>query len=69
MTMTTAANPVTEFAQLMCESKVDPKGAPRMLYQGRTYYFCSEQDRAEFAKNPAKHVKAPAPQAAPTHAH
>jgi YHS domain-containing protein len=39
-----------------------------MLYQGRMYYFCTDASRAEFAKDPAKYVTAPA-QAAPAHAH
>jgi YHS domain-containing protein len=47
---------------------MDPKTAPRMLYQGRMYYFCAEASRAEFAKDPSKFVTAP-PQAAPAHAH
>jgi YHS domain-containing protein len=32
------------------------------------YYFCSEQDRAAFAKDPTKYVL-PAGEAAPAHAH
>jgi YHS domain-containing protein len=53
---------------LKCRNQVDPKTASRMLYQGRTFYFCTESDRAEFAKDPGKYVKAPA-QSAPAHAH
>jgi YHS domain-containing protein len=52
----------------MCRNQIDPQTAPRMLYQGRMYYFCTESDRAEFAKNPGKYVTAP-PQKAPAHAH
>ena len=65
---TTAANPATDSKDLVCEN-VDPKTAPRMLYQGRMYYFCSEGDRAEFAKSPDKYVKAPSTEKAPAHAH
>jgi YHS domain-containing protein len=64
----TAATPPTSIADLKCTEAPDPKTAPRMLYQGRMYYFCSEASRAEFAKDPAKYVTAP-PQAAPAHAH
>ena len=63
-----AATPPTNIAELKCSIAVDPKTAPRMLYQGRMYYFCTEASRAEFAKDPAKFVTAP-PQAAPAHAH
>lgn len=65
--ITTTANPATSIDALMCQTQVDAKTAPRMLYEGRMYYFCNEQDRAEFAKNPAKYLKALVPQtAAPT---
>ena len=65
---TSAAAPPTNIAELKCSSAVDQRTAPRMLYQGRMYYFCTEASRAEFAKDPAKFVTAP-PQAAPAHAH
>ena len=64
----TAVAPPTTIADLKCTDAVNPKTVPRMLYQGRMYYFCTEASRAEFAKDPAKYVTAP-PQAAPTHAH
>ena len=60
--MTTTANPATSIDALMCQTQVYAKTAPRMLHEGRMYYFCTEQDRAEFAKDPAKYLKAPAPQ-------
>jgi YHS domain-containing protein len=40
---------------------VDPTAAPKTTYQGRTYYFSSEQAREEFLQNPAKFVKKPKP--------
>jgi YHS domain-containing protein len=64
----TAVAPPASIADLKCTEAPDPKTAPRMLYQGRMYYFCTEASRAEFAKDPAKYVIAP-PQAAPAHAH
>jgi len=63
-----SASPPTSIADLKCTNAVDQRTAPRMLYQGRMYYFCTEASRAEFAKDPAKFVTAP-PQAAPAHAH
>jgi YHS domain-containing protein len=66
--MTTAAAPATAIGDLRCQNEVDPKTAPRMLYQGRMYYFCTESDRVEFAKDPARYVTAP-PQKVPAHAH
>lgn len=65
---TGAAAPPTNIAELKCSNAVEPKTAPRMLYEGRMYYFCTDASRAEFAKDPAKLVTAP-PQAAPAHAH
>jgi len=65
---TSAAAPPTNIAELKCQNAADPRTAPRMLYQGRMYYFCTEASRAEFAKDPSKFVTAP-PQAAPAHAH
>lgn len=58
--MTMPANPVTDAGKLMCATKVEPKKAPNVTYRGRTYYFCSESDRAEFAKDPARYFKSPA---------
>jgi YHS domain-containing protein len=63
-----APAPPTSIADLKCTNAVDQKTAPRMLYQGRMYYFCTEASRAEFANDPAKYVTAP-PAAAPAHAH
>lgn len=38
---------------------VEPATAPKMTYQGQTYYFSSEQSRKEFLENPAKFAKKP----------
>jgi YHS domain-containing protein len=38
---------------------VDPATAPKTRYQGRTYYFSSEQSLKEFLANPAKFAKKP----------
>lgn len=60
--------PPMEIANLRCRTPVDPKTAPRMLHRGRMYYFCSEQERSAFAKDPSKY-ELPAGAAAPAHAH
>jgi YHS domain-containing protein len=56
---TTVNNPVTDPAKLKCATKVDPRKAPNVTYLGRTYYFCSDADRAEFAKDPPRYFKGP----------
>jgi len=43
-------------ADLACvDVAVDDK-TPRTEYQGKTYYFCSDDCRKDFAKNPAKYA-------------
>lgn len=39
-------------SKLSCSPQIDPRAAPSTSYEGKTYYFCSESDRAEFLKNP-----------------
>jgi YHS domain-containing protein len=60
--------PAMALADLKCGTAVDPKTAPRMLYQGRMYYFCTERERAMFAKDPGQYATPP-PQRAPAHVH
>ena len=38
--------------RLSCAQTIDPKTAPSTTYEGTVYYFCSEQDRDEFLKDP-----------------
>jgi YHS domain-containing protein len=40
-------------AKLSCSPKIDPKEAPKTIYQGKTYYFCSVKERDEFLTDPA----------------
>jgi YHS domain-containing protein len=35
---------------------VDDK-TPKLMYQGKTYYFCSDECKAKFEKNPATYAK------------
>ena len=62
------SGPPTNIAELKCANGVDPKTTPRMMYQGRMYYFCSNDERAQFAKDPGRYLIAP-PAAAAPHAH
>jgi YHS domain-containing protein len=41
----------------VCGMKVDPKTASKSVYAGKTYYFCSKEDKAKFDKNPAAYLK------------
>jgi YHS domain-containing protein len=42
----------------VCGMEVDPKTATnKSNYQGKTYYFCSLEDKKAFDKEPQKYVK------------
>jgi YHS domain-containing protein len=41
----------------VCGMMVDPKTADKATYQGKTYYFCSRDEKLEFEKNPSKYAK------------
>ncbi len=42
----------------VCGMEVDPKIATnKSNYQGKTYYFCSLEDKKAFDKEPQKYVK------------
>ena len=38
----------------VCQMEVDPKaaGAPKSIYQGKTYYFCAPQHKEQFDRSP-----------------
>jgi len=38
----------------VCEMEVDPKSAPKSAFKGRSYYFCSDDHKAEFDRAPEK---------------
>jgi YHS domain-containing protein len=48
----TAIDPAT----LMCPLPVDATTASKTVYNGTTYYFCSDSDRDVFLKDPAMNV-------------
>jgi Cu+-exporting ATPase len=42
----------------VCSMDINPKSAhPFYAYKGRTYYFCAENCRTAFTKNPDKYLK------------
>jgi YHS domain-containing protein len=43
----------------VCGMTVDPVAAPSAMYKGKTYYFCSEDDKEKFEKSPEAYVKKP----------
>lgn len=38
----------------VCDMEVDPKTAPKSVYKGKTYYFCSDDHKAKFDAAPEK---------------
>ena len=52
-----AAN-TAQVADPVCGMKVDPKAAAgTSTHAGKTYYFCSKEDKAKFDKNPGAYLK------------
>ena len=51
------ASPITA-TDLVCGMTVDTSTAASMLYQGQTYYFCSEGCHVRFMGDPASYVVA-----------
>jgi Cu+-exporting ATPase len=49
--------PPKEAIDPVCGMTVDPKTAPSADYKGKTYYFCSADEKADFAKSPEKYIK------------
>ena len=41
----------------VCGMNVDERNAPSAQFQGTTYYFCSEECRQQFLKEPKKYAK------------
>jgi transcriptional regulator GlxA family with amidase domain len=44
----------------VCGMDVDPKIAPKSVFKGSTYYFCSDDDKKTFDTAPERFVSAPA---------
>ncbi len=42
----------------VCGMEVNPKAAAgTSIYQGKTYYFCSVEDKQAFDKEPQRYIK------------
>jgi putative intracellular protease/amidase/YHS domain-containing protein len=54
MPISTAEHPVCP----VCGMDVDPKKSPKSVYEGTTYYFCSDDDKKTFDTDPGKFVTA-----------
>jgi putative intracellular protease/amidase/YHS domain-containing protein len=64
---TYAASPVSTPEHPLCTvcgMDVDPKIAPKSVFNGATYYFCSEDDKKAFDAAPDKFVSAVTPSSA-----
>lgn len=46
----------------VCDMDVDPKSAPKSVYKGTTYYFCSPDHKQDFDSAPEKYTNASTPQ-------
>jgi putative intracellular protease/amidase/YHS domain-containing protein len=60
--VSTAEHPVC----IVCGMDVDPKIAPKSVFKGATYYFCSENDKKTFDAAPEKFISVAAPGPAPS---
>jgi YHS domain-containing protein len=50
---------VTMEKDLVCGMEVDPKTAPaKSIYQGKIYYFCSNDCKHDFDRDPQKYINA-----------
>jgi len=56
MPMGGAPDDKTRATDPVCGLKVDPATAPKTALGGQTHYFCSEQHRELFQKNPTKYL-------------
>ncbi len=45
---------VQQAVDPVCGMTVDKKTAQRAMYKGKTYYFCSRDDKQKFEKTPEK---------------
>lgn len=46
-----------EVQDPVCGMTVDPANSPKSNYKGKTYYFCSIDDKKEFDKAPSSYIK------------
>jgi Cu+-exporting ATPase len=54
----TSEKPADTVKDPVCGMDIDSKkAAATATYNGKTYYFCSPEEKVEFEKNPAKFAK------------
>ena len=53
----TEQKPAKEVQDPVCGMTVDPATAPKSEYKGKSYYFCSLEDKKEFDKAPTTYIK------------
>jgi len=53
----TDEKPVKEEQDPVCGMMVDPAKSPKSQYKGKTYYFCSIEDKKDFDKAPSTYIK------------
>jgi len=46
-----------EVQDPVCGMMVDPAKSPKSEFKGKTYYFCSIEDKKEFDKAPSTYIK------------
>jgi YHS domain-containing protein len=51
-----SATAAAKMVDPVCGMEVDTANALKATYAGKTYYFCSEDDKAKFQKNPEQYV-------------
>jgi Cu+-exporting ATPase len=49
--------PVKEVQDPVCGMMVDPATSPKSNFKGKTYYFCSIDEKKEFDKAPSTYIK------------
>ena len=50
------ADSVSTERDPVCGMFVDPKTAPKSEWEGKTFYFCSLEDKATFDKDPGSYA-------------
>jgi len=50
-------NGVSKKIDPVCGMEADPSGKYSFAYEGKTYYFCSEEDREKFKSDPANYAR------------
>jgi YHS domain-containing protein len=51
------AKPPAQATDPVCGMTIDTKDAQTSQYKGKTYYFCSRDDKEKFDKSPDKYAK------------